>query len=511
MAQRKSSLEGRGLLQSEDYDINGLDYLETTNGHARKNSRDRSKIAYSKRAKWWRSRRMLLACALVMLVLFAGAAMNKNGKFKIPQMSGDPFVNELASAATRLPPIPAHDSVASHAEDDANGPGMEDEALAQVEPAETSTPTAQEAESTPVTVPNKASVVGESTTQSPHKGKSKAPFPKPTGFKIIGLLFYGRPETVTILDCYLRKNLVRNGGFLDEVHFVVNTDKKDDNAWLDMVFDEVPEYKRTETHVKKQHDGYNKGWAMCNSEDMYIKIDDDIVWFSEDAIPNLVFSLMHHPEAFNVVATLVNSPFTGWLHRRMEAVHAYVPEKARKEADLQNYDGYGPTAWRASALPLWSGEDRDINFTVSGVRHGKADNYSVLPPDDPGAPPYKGHRWLPLAGNDREIYRTPIAQSQIGSETADWYSWSLGAQAQYSLLQNIENNTLHLYHIGAGVDPEREGIWNMAYERMNINLMAIWGKDVKDNLPFPNYDDEKALSVTIPQKLRRRKSSMLHS
>ena len=29
-------------------------------------------------------------------------------------------------------------------------------------------------------------------------------FKKPAGFKIIGLIFYGRKQTVSILDCYLK-------------------------------------------------------------------------------------------------------------------------------------------------------------------------------------------------------------------------------------------------------------------------------------------------------------------
>lgn len=41
---------------------------------------------------------------------------------------------------------------------------------------------------------------------------------------------------------------------------------------------------------------------------------------------------------------------------------------------------------------------------------------------------------------------------------------------------------------------------------MNINFMAIWGKDVLDNLPFETFDDELALSVQVPIKLRRRES-----
>lgn len=96
-----------------------------------------------------------------------------------------------------------------------------------------------------------------------------------------------------------------------------------------------------------------------------------------------------------------------------------------------------------------------------------------------------------------------MSESKYDPDGPDWASWSLGAQAHYSLLENLENGDLTLYHYGHGLDPEREGIWNMAYERMNINFMAIWGKDVRDNLPFHTLDDELELSVTVNKELRR--------
>lgn len=69
--------------------------------------------------------------------------------------------------------------------------------------------------------------------QSVKTGTSILPFAKPEGFKIIGLIFFGRPDRVAILDCYLKKNLVENGGFLDEVHWVANTNKEQDfSIWI---------------------------------------------------------------------------------------------------------------------------------------------------------------------------------------------------------------------------------------------------------------------------------------
>ena len=119
--------------------------------------------------------------------------------------------------------------------------------------------------------------------------------------------------------------------------------------------------------------------------------------------------------------------------------------------------------------------------------------------------PFKGHRWLPLPGGESNLWRTPMAESEYAEGGLNWASWSLAAQEHYSFLQNLENDDLKKYHYGSGMDSRREGIWNMAYERYNINFMAIWGKDVLNNLPFESFDDELALSVQVPKKLRRRK------
>ena len=97
---------------------------------------------------------------------------------------------------------------------------------------------------------------------------------KPTEFKIIGLLFFGRPATVEILDCYLQQNLVSNGGFLDELHFVVNTAKKQDLEYLDKLVGQVEGYKK----IVIEKLGYQSIWEhTVERNNMYIKIDDDLV------------------------------------------------------------------------------------------------------------------------------------------------------------------------------------------------------------------------------------------
>ncbi|KAL8668161.1 MAG: hypothetical protein Q9202_000139 [Teloschistes flavicans] len=320
-------------------------------------------------------------------------------------------------------------------------------------------------------------------------------FKKPVEFKIIGLIFFGRPPNIAILDCYLKRNLVTNGGFLDEVHFVVNTDKEKDIKYLDTLVKTSELY----TKVILPELGYKSVWEhSVEPEHMYIKIDDDMVYFDDNAIANVVYTKLNHPDSFAVVANLVNSPETGWLHYHFGAIHSYLPETVKPPKDTSG-ESLGPKAWRASALPVWN-EEGEMSFPVT---MDKSDDGSVLEADNPAAPPFKGHRWLPLPDPEKNIYKTPMAKSEYNAYGPDWKSWALAAQVHYSLLENIEKNQLHLYHYGTSSPSSSEGVWNMAFSRMNINFMAIWGKDVLDNAPFEGPDDEHELSVNIPLKLNR--------
>jgi len=100
-------------------------------------------------------------------------------------------------------------------------------------------------------------------------------FTKPEGLKVIGFIFYGRPMFVNVLDCYLRKNLAVNGGYLDEVHFLANTAVSEDLDYLDGLVEQVPQY------VRVNYSGpWNTLWnytADFEPETIFIKMDDDTV------------------------------------------------------------------------------------------------------------------------------------------------------------------------------------------------------------------------------------------
>lgn len=105
----------------------------------------------------------------------------------------------------------------------------------------------------------------------------KGGWKKPSGIKIIALIFYGRARTVDVLDCYLRENLASNGGYLDEVWFMVHTDKQDDLKWLKSFVNEEEAYIWKDLGDCATN-GYGCIWDYAVDNDtIYIKIDDDMV------------------------------------------------------------------------------------------------------------------------------------------------------------------------------------------------------------------------------------------
>ncbi|KAL8715664.1 MAG: hypothetical protein Q9225_006331 [Loekoesia sp. 1 TL-2023] len=85
------------------------------------------------------------------------------------------------------------------------------------------------------------------------------------------------------------------------------------------------------------------------------------------------------------------------------------------------------------------------------------------------------------------------------SSTEGLTNWAVAAQEHYSFLQNLERDELRRYGLGGS-----EGrIWDMQGTRIQINLIAVWGDDVVDNLPVPP-DDERYLTVELPGRLGRR-------
>jgi hypothetical protein len=291
--------------------------------------------------------------------------------------------------------------------------------------------------------------------------------------KVIGLVFYGRKEVVSILDCYLKRNMKDNGGILDEVIFAINTNNQDDLAYLEELLVTHPGYSKHVAEGEYDPRFWFSNWeAVSDPEAVYVKIDDDVVFIEDDTIGRVVNRLVGNPKYFAVSANVVNNPALSWVHSRLGVYEPYWPEMHPPKSK--------PAAsWRASELPAYEGP-------ITGPEG--------FDPDGNTPAPYEGHRWLPVRDDSYDINDSPSRTLTYDAYGPSWLNWAASAQTHYSFLQHVEENKTSKYKFD---------MWDYGYERLSINFFVLRGKDVLDVFPFPEKDDELYLTTIRPKELRR--------
>ncbi|KAI0199284.1 hypothetical protein F4808DRAFT_218989 [Astrocystis sublimbata] len=361
---------------------------------------------------------------------------------------------------------------------------------------------------------------------SSHTLQSFAPlggWKKPEGIAIKALVFYGRKRTVDFLDCYLQQNLAVNGGYLDEVWFMVHTNIEDDLDYLGELVERRSQYQIVATG-DCEGSNYACMWNKVVEDDtIYVKIDDDIVFIHPDAIPQLVSTRIAEPHPFAISANLVNSPFTGYRHYEVGAIHPFLPDPNSKPSRRAGQ------LWRSSDFASFPKNKvpTDKQTGASGEITEEILNKHVFADSS-----YEGHPWLLLNNVQKPLLKTPMGINHLrmgvnggGAYGAAWKSWMIAAQQQYSLLRNIELDQMWRYHFGSQIaypqgtnssadeaalkfyDPDHQGpgaeqIFDTHYVRYNLNFVAMWGHDIQKALPVAE-DDEQDFTVTKPQQFQR--------
>ncbi|KAI1428943.1 hypothetical protein F5Y12DRAFT_782212 [Xylaria sp. FL1777] len=339
---------------------------------------------------------------------------------------------------------------------------------------------------------------------------------KPSGFKIVAMVFFGRKRYVDILDCYLRQNLASNGGYVDEVWFMVHTEEPDDIAWLDTLVKDIPDYKVVgQDDCRANNHKYGCLWEHATEDNtLYVKLDDDIIYIHQDAIPQLVHTRLAVPHAFAVSAHLVNSPITGMEQFHHNVIYPFVPDPDKKPSYSAS------ETWRLSQL------DKYPENKLKKLKSASNDN--IMYPKVP----YRGHPFVLLSEDNFDLLHTSMGRydQNPGPDfiafSPVWKSWAMAAQQQYSLLYNLEKNQISRYFFGRpatypdnakGPDrnttvsaPKLEGkpilggeqIFDTQFRRYNLNFCAVWGSDIKKHLPMKD-DDEDAITRLIPRETGR--------
>ena len=77
------------------------------------------------------------------------------------------------------------------------------------------------------------------------------------------------------INMFYQRNMVDNGGLLDEIVFIAKTSDKDDLAYLEELLASNPKYS-AQYHNRDGFD-YSQMWGVCEKGNVYVKIDDDVV------------------------------------------------------------------------------------------------------------------------------------------------------------------------------------------------------------------------------------------
>ncbi|KAI0900174.1 hypothetical protein F4806DRAFT_280708 [Annulohypoxylon nitens] len=347
----------------------------------------------------------------------------------------------------------------------------------------------------------------------------KGGWKKPVGIKVVALVFFGRKRTVDFLDCYLQQNLAANGGYLDEIRFMVHTNKEEDLEFLrDLVSRREEHYHIVEANTC-EGSSYGCIWdSVVEDDTIYVKIDDDIIFIHPDAIPQLVHTRIATPHPFAVSANLVNSPLTGYEHFHVGAIHAFRPDPRDKPSHA------AAESWRPSEKSQFP-ESSIPQLNISDLKSIEF-NDEIFP-----ARPYYGHPFLLISDDPFDLMKSPMGLNYLhgGDKGVEsmyekaWKSWAIASQQQYSLLKNLEDNTIAHYFFGSPQEfpngknasavalkhmtenkggPGAEQLYNTQYKRYNLNFVALWGHDIKAALPIAE-DDEEDITVTIPKRTRR--------
>lgn len=138
------------------------------------------------------------------------------------------------------------------------------------------------------------------------------------GYRVIVCIPFGRRKFTDILLRYL----VREYSIIDEIRFWLNTEDKLDIEWAEKKSVEYKKINLDYTVLDKglceySTPGVSRFYYNCSEDKcVYLKIDDDIVWLSQEFVKNIVNFRIKNPEYFLVSANIINNAICDYIHKK---------------------------------------------------------------------------------------------------------------------------------------------------------------------------------------------------
>jgi hypothetical protein len=138
------------------------------------------------------------------------------------------------------------------------------------------------------------------------------------GFKVVAFIPSGRERTMSLLTKYLAREQRR--GILDGLQIWVNTKDKDDLKYFDYLAGVYP-WVELKPPIGAWLDPkqLNTGKFYVHTQDtdtIYIRFDDDIIYLHEDALTNLLDFRLNNRDYFLIFATIWNNAIISYLQQQ---------------------------------------------------------------------------------------------------------------------------------------------------------------------------------------------------
>ncbi len=136
----------------------------------------------------------------------------------------------------------------------------------------------------------------------------------------------GREKYLSIFKKYIYRDM--KAGIIDEWQLWLNTVNINDIAYIESMEKENDKVKifRLEEEITPTHESYNalqthKFFKNTHDDDtIYIRFDDDIVWYEPGCIEKIAQARIDHPEAFAIYPNVVNSTVVNSWHQESGAL-----------------------------------------------------------------------------------------------------------------------------------------------------------------------------------------------
>jgi len=158
-------------------------------------------------------------------------------------------------------------------------------------------------------------------------------------YNVISTTPAGRKRYLEILVPYI----LRNREHIQEHHFWLNTDVKEDRDYIFDLARQYPDFFKV-----NEKDCFEKKWLGFNiwqyfqdyvdEKTIYLRFDDDICFMNEDAVPNLIEYRIQHPKPFIVFGNIVNNAICTHIQQQRGILPAHWNKVKYECMDKEGWD-----------------------------------------------------------------------------------------------------------------------------------------------------------------------------